>query len=50
MDMEEITKVESVFDCNALTAMKIATELNQRPLNVQPCTELFNILQLNQIH
>ena len=50
IDMEEISKFESVFFCNALTAMKIATELNQRPLNVQPCTELFNILQLNQIH
>lgn len=50
IDMEEISKFESVFFCNALTAMKIAIELNQRPLNVQPCTELFNILQLNQIH
>ena len=50
IDMEEISKFESLFFCNALSAMKIATELNQRPLNVQACTELFNILQLNQIH
>lgn len=50
VDLEEISKFESLFFCNALSAMKVVTELNQRPLTVQPCIELFNILQLNQIH
>lgn len=49
IDMDEITQFESLFFCNALSPMKIVTELNQQPLNVQACIELFNILQLNQI-
>jgi 4-amino-4-deoxychorismate lyase len=47
--MEEISKFESLFFCNALSPMKVVTELNQQALNVQACIELFNILQLNQI-
>ena len=49
IDMEEISKFESLFFCNALSPMKVVTEFQQRPLNVQACIELFNILQLNQI-
>ncbi|MGE8561007.1 MAG: aminodeoxychorismate lyase [Acinetobacter sp.] len=49
VDMEEISKFESLFFCNALSPMKVVTEFNQHTLNVQPCIELFNILQLNQI-
>jgi 4-amino-4-deoxychorismate lyase len=49
IDMEEISKFESLFFCNALSPMKVVTELNQQALNVQACIELFNNLQLNQI-
>ena len=49
IEIEEISAFESLFFCNALSPMKVVTELNQYPLNVQPCIELFNILQLNQI-
>lgn len=49
IDMEEISKFESLFFCNALSPMKVVTELNQQALNVQACIELFNILQLTQI-
>jgi len=49
IDLEEISKFESLFFCNALSPMKVVTEFQQRPLNVQACFELFNILQLNQI-
>ena len=49
IDLEEISKFESLFFCNALSPMKVVTEFQQRPLNVQACIELFNILQLNQI-
>ncbi len=50
IDMDDISKFESLFFCNALSPMKLVTELNQQALNVQPCIELFNILQLDQIH
>jgi len=49
IEMEDISKFQSLFFCNALSPMKVVTELNQHPLNVQPCIELFNILQLDQI-
>lgn len=50
VDMDEIRQIQSLFFCNALHPMKIAAELNQRQLEVQPCIDLFNVLQLNQIH
>ncbi|MGC3819115.1 aminodeoxychorismate lyase [Acinetobacter sp. ANC 4216] len=50
IDLDDIAKFESLFFCNALSPMKVVTELNQHALNVQPCIELFNILQLDQIH
>ena len=49
VDMEEIPTFQSVFFCNALHPMKIASSLNGKPLDVQACTELFQTLQLNQI-
>ena len=47
--VSEIAQIQSLFFCNALSPMKVVTEFQQRPLNVQACIELFNILQLNQI-
>lgn len=49
VDMENIPQIQSVFFCNALNAMRIASSLNGAPLDVQACTELFQKLQLNQI-
>ena len=49
IDMEEIPKFQSLFFCNALSPMKAVTDLNASPLDVQPCFELFQTLQLNQI-
>lgn len=49
VDMDEIPQIQSVFFCNALNAMRIASSLNGAPLDVQACTELFHQLQLNQI-
>ena len=45
----EISQIESLFFCNALSPMKIMTQLDQMPLAVQPCIDLFHTLQLNQI-
>jgi len=49
VDLNEIADFQSVFFCNALSPMKIASSLNGAPLDVQPCAELFHLLQLNQI-
>lgn len=49
IDMDEISNFQSVFFCNALHPMKIASSLDGKPLDVQACTELFQSLQLNQI-
>jgi 4-amino-4-deoxychorismate lyase len=49
VDSEEISNFQSLFFCNALQPMKIATMLDQQALAVEPCIELFNTLQLNQI-
>lgn len=43
--IEEIAQIQSLFFCNALHPMQIATSLQQRDLDVQPCIELFNQLQ-----
>ena len=45
----EIVDIQSLFFCNALQPMKIATVLDQQTLMVEPCIELFNTLELNQI-
>ena len=50
VDMEEISRFQSVFFCNALSPMKIAKSLNHQHLDVQPCIDLFYRLQLNQMH
>ena len=49
VDLNEIADFQSLFFCNALSPMKIASSLNGAPLDVQPCAELFHLLQLNQI-
>lgn len=46
---EQIVDIQSLFFCNALQPMKIATVLDQQTLMVEPCIELFNTLELNQI-
>lgn len=50
VDMEEIAQFQSLFFCNALSPMKIVIQLDARLLDVQACIELFNRLQLNQMH
>ncbi|WP_180164290.1 aminodeoxychorismate lyase [Acinetobacter sp. YH12049] len=49
VNMDEITHFQSVFFCNALSPMKIASTLNGVELDVQACIELFRTLQLSQI-
>ena len=47
--LEEITDFQSMFFCNALHPMKIASSLQGAPLNIEACITLFNTLQLDQI-
>lgn len=47
--LDELNQIQSVFYCNALHPMKIASCLNDQQLDVQPCVDLFHTLQLNQI-
>ncbi|RKG31412.1 aminodeoxychorismate lyase [Acinetobacter tianfuensis] len=47
--LTEIADIQSLFFCNALSAMKAASHLDGVPLDTQACTDLFHILQLNQI-
>lgn len=49
IEMEEISQFQSVFFCNALSPMKAVTHLGAVPLDVQPCVELFQTLQLSQM-
>ena len=49
VEMDEIPHIDSLFFCNALSPMKIATQFEQRTLNVDACIELFNRLRLNQM-
>ena len=48
VDMDEIRHVQSLFFCNALSPMKIAENLDQQILDIQPCVELFETLHLSQ--
>lgn len=50
VELFELEQVQSVFFCNALHPMKIAATLNQQSLDAQPAADLFQQLQLNQIH
>lgn len=49
IDVNELKQFQSVFFCNALHPMKIASSLNGAALDAQACLELFQTLQLNQI-
>ena len=49
VDMDEIPNIQSLFFCNALSPMKIASALDQETLDTQTCIDLFHHLQLNQI-
>lgn len=46
---DDIAQANSIFFCNALSPMKIATQLDTRPLDVQPSVELSHHLKLDQI-
>ena len=48
--MDEISNIQSLFFCNALSPMKAVEVFEQRPLDLQPCFDLFKLLQLNQMH
>jgi 4-amino-4-deoxychorismate lyase len=47
--LNELKQIQSVFYCNALHPMKIASCLNDQQLDVQSCMDLFHTLQLSQI-
>lgn len=47
--LDEIKHIQSLFFCNALVPMKIVQKLHQRDLTIQPCVELFQSLQLDQL-
>lgn len=46
VDLDEIPHIQSLFFCNALSPMKIAQTLDTCALEIQPCVELFETLQL----
>ena len=48
--IDEINHIQSLFFCNALAPMKIVQKLHQCDLATQPCVELFQSLQLNQLN
>ena len=50
VDCNEISQFESLFFCNALSPMKAVTQLGDLSLDVQPCVQLFQTLQLSQMH
>ena len=50
IDMDEIQHIQSLFFCNALSPMKAVQKFDTRTLDVQPCVELFQTLQLNQFN
>lgn len=50
VDLDEISKIQSLFFCNALSPMKAVDVFDQRPIDLQPCIDLFKTLQLNQMH
>lgn len=49
VEMDEISHIDSLFFCNSLSPMKIASQFEQRALKVDACIELFNRLRLNQM-
>lgn len=46
----ELQNLQSLFFCNALSPMKVVQNFQTRILDVQPCVELFDTLQLNQFN
>lgn len=49
IELNELAQIQSLFFCNALSPMKLVTQLEQRLLDPEPCIELFNRLRLNQM-
>lgn len=49
IDLQELQQLDSLFFCNALSAMKIVQQFADRTLDTQACHTLFAQLQLNQI-
>ncbi|ANF82135.1 aminodeoxychorismate lyase [Acinetobacter sp. NCu2D-2] len=47
--LDELEQIQSLFFCNALSPMKMVTQLEQRQLDCAPCIELFNSLRLDQM-
>ncbi|OTG66547.1 aminodeoxychorismate lyase [Acinetobacter silvestris] len=47
---DEIQNIQSLFFCNALSPMKVVQNFQTCLLEVQPCVELFETLQLNQFN
>lgn len=50
VDMDEISNIQSLFFCNALSPMKAVDCFDQRSLDIRACIDLFKALQLNQMH
>lgn len=49
IELNELEHIQSLFFCNALSPMKLVTQLELRSLDPEPCIELFNRLHLNQM-
>lgn len=49
IEQTQLTEIQSLFFCNALSAMKVATHLTERRLDTSACHALFYDLKLNQI-
>lgn len=50
IEVQALAQMQSLFFCNALQAMSLVNQFHSRPLAVQPCIELFETLQLHQMH
>ena len=46
---DELQQLQSLFFCNALSAMKMVTQFADHALDVASCQTLFAQLQLNRI-
>ncbi|MDQ1210229.1 4-amino-4-deoxychorismate lyase [Acinetobacter baylyi] len=49
VQLTELSQVQSLFFCNALHPMNIVTHLQSQTLQTNICTQLYHILNLNQI-
>ena len=50
IQLNELDQIQSLFFCNALHPMRIVNQLAEQHLQIDPCIELFHLLQLHQIH